>query len=603
VCSSDLLESAQAGDRAANLGFEHDGKQHQVTKLLSQRRTDAGVSFEYETTYAEAVARVDLRPAPGALRVTAWLLSSDGDLVPSLRYRLQPSGLWYGGGFQGFRDPQVFPLNKAHLEKNAAFLANGNTQGTPAWYTTKGVAIWVRTPHDFRYSINRADDGLLSVEMPGVSSLTYDILLAGNIREAVDRINREIGWPRSTPPADYFRLPIYTTWVEHKVPVSQEKVLEYARAIQKNKLPCGVIEIDDKWESRYGDMQFDAAKFPDPKAMNAELHKLGYRVTLWVHPFVNVDSETYADARYRPMLLRDLNGQPGLMRWWNGNAAVWDISNPKAAAEFRRRLTRLQEAYGFDGFKFDGADVNLLPQDLRSAGNITPFDYPDLYNREATSHFPWEETRVGIYSQPLGVVQRLIDKQSRWGLENGIEALVPEAITVSLRGFFYVMPDMVGGNQYDGDKISKELLIRWAQASALMPLLQFSVGPWHFDDETVRLSREASELHLKFAPYIVELAQAAPKTGQPILRPIWYNEPADREAQPITDEFMLGTDVVVAPVMKEGATSRNVYLPAGRWVDVKTGKATEGARWLKDFPAPLDTLPLFVREGSKASKF
>jgi alpha-glucosidase (family GH31 glycosyl hydrolase) len=316
-----------------------------------------------------------------------------------------------------------------------------------------------------------------------------------------------------------------------------------------------------------------------------------------------VDSETYADARYRPMLLRDLNGQPGLMRWWNGNAAVWDISNPKAAAEFRRRLTRLQEAYGFDGFKFDGADVNLLPQDLRSAGNITPFDYPDLYNREATSHFPWEETRVGIYSQPLGVVQRLIDKQSRWGLENGIEALVPEAITVSLRGFFYVMPDMVGGNQYDGDKISKELLIRWAQASALMPLLQFSVGPWHFDEETVRLSREASELHLKFAPYIVELAQAAPKTGQPILRPIWYNEPADREAQPITDEFMLGTDVVVAPVMKEGATSRNVYLPAGRWVDVKTGKATEGARWLKDFPAPLDTLPLFVREGSKASKF
>jgi hypothetical protein len=103
-----VLESAQAGDRAANLGFEHDGKQHQVTKLLSQRRTDAGVSFEYETTYAEAVARVDLRPTPGALRVTAWLLSSDGDLIPSLRYRLQPSGFGTAASSRASAIPRCF---------------------------------------------------------------------------------------------------------------------------------------------------------------------------------------------------------------------------------------------------------------------------------------------------------------------------------------------------------------------------------------------------------------------------------------------------------------------------------------------------------------
>lgn len=595
-----VFETAQPG----NLAFEKNGRRETVGKMTSFERRGDVVALEYATSFQGATARVELRPGDDVLRVATWLLHSEGDLVPSLRFRLSPSGLWYGGGFQGWRDPQTFPLNEARISKNG-FLANGNTQGTPAWYSTKGIAVWLRTPHDFAYSVNRKvdgkDDGLFSVEMPGVSSLSYDILVGANIREVVDRINREIGLPRSTPPADYFKLPIYTTWVEHKTEVSQAKVLEFARAIRDNKLPCGVIEIDDKWESRYGDMTFDKAKFPDPKAMTDELHRMGYRVTLWVHPFVNVDSETYANARYQPLLLRDLNGRPGLMKWWQGVATAWDFSDPKAAAEFRSRLVRLQKEDGFDGFKFDGGDVNLLPRDLRSAGGITAFDYPDIYNREATAQFEWEETRVGVYSQPLGIVQRLIDKHSTWGKDNGMAAILPEAITVSMRGFAYLMPDMVGGNQYDNDKITKELLVRWAQASALMPLLQFSVGPWHFDEEAVRLCREASELHVRFAPYIVELARAVPKTGEPILRPIWYNEPADQAAFAITDEFMLGRDVVVAPVLEQGATSRRVYLPGGKWKELKTGKTLDGARWIDSYPAPLDTLPVFVREGSRAA--
>lgn len=360
-----------------------------------------------------------------------------------------------------------------------------------------------------------------------------------------------------------------------------------------------MIEIDDKWEAKYGDQTFDAAKFPDPKAMNDELHRMGFRVTLWVHPFVNADTETFAKLHDSDLLVRDLSGKAGLIRWWQGVAAVWDFTNPRAALEFRARLERLEKQYGFDGFKFDGGDVNMTPRDLRTAGHITAAEYCDVYNREAVAHFPWNETRVGVYSQPLGIVQRLIDKHSVWGRENGLAAIVPEAITVSLRGFPYIMPDMVGGNQYDGDTIDKELLVRWAQASALMPLLQFSVGPWHFDDETVRLAREASELHVKFAPYIVRLANAAPKTGEPILAPLWYHVPDDPETYRTMDQFMLGQDVVVAPVMEKGAVSRNVYLPAGRWRDRKTGTIAEGGRWLREYAAPLDTLPVFVREGAK----
>ncbi|HET8547029.1 MAG TPA: glycoside hydrolase family 31 protein, partial [Bryobacteraceae bacterium] len=356
------------------------------------------------------------------------------------------------------------------------------------------------------------------------------------------------------------------------------------------------LEIDDRWESRYGDLMFDSGKFPDPKAMIEELHRMGFRVTLWVHPFVNADSRTYRSTEVQPWLLADKSGRPGLIKWWNGIAAVWDFTNPRASDEFRGRLKNL-ESLGVDGFKFDGGDVNFVPRDMRPHQPITPAQYADVYNREAAAKWAWAETRVGVYSQPLGVVQRLIDKHSVWGLENGLAATVPEAITVSLRGFPYVMPNMVGGNQYDSDKIDKKLLVRWAQASALMPLLQFSWGPWHFDEETVRLCREASNLHIAFAPYIIRLARAVPTTGEPIVRPLWYNTPEDPETHAISDQFMLGADVVVAPVLERGARARRLYLPRGQWIEWRTKQAVTGGRWLDAHPAPLEILPVFVRAG------
>jgi alpha-glucosidase (family GH31 glycosyl hydrolase) len=175
-------------------------------------------------------------------------------------------------------------------------------------------------------------------------------------------------------------------------------------------------------------------------------------------------------------------------------------------------------------------------------------------------------------------------------------------ITVSMRGYPYTMPDMVGGNQYNDDRADKELMIRWAQASALMPLLQFSIGPWHFDDETVKLVRAASELHVKLAPLIVEMAQAAPRTGEPILAPLWYHAPRDPATFAVTDQFMLGPDVVVAPVVKKGAVARDLYLPAGRWRDLASGTVVEGGRAVAGHPAPLAVLPVFLREGSKADR-
>jgi alpha-glucosidase (family GH31 glycosyl hydrolase) len=506
---------------------------------------------------------------------------------------------------QGLMEVHTLPLNSAHLEHDS-FLKGGSTQGTPVWWATKGVGVWVRTPKDFRYAVNRRvngrDDGLVSVEMSGVSSITYDVFIADDARQLLQHIIRQIGYSHSAPPAEYMRLPIYSAWVELGGGLNQEKMLEYARTIRKHNLPAGVIEIDMGWETKYGDLKFDAAKFPNPKAMVDALHRMGFKVTLWVSNFVNVESEMFAAHRNDGMFCRDLTGNVGLIGWWAGEAAVWDYGNLRAAVFYRGLLNGLQEAYGVDGFKFDGGESNLAPQGLRGAGGITQFNYSDYFNREAVAHYPWNESRVGIYAQAVATVQRLQDKRSLWGNQNGLDSLITQVFNCSLRGFFYVLPDIVGGSagseSAGSESVDKELLIRWGQASALMPLIQFSRGPWHYDEETIRLVRELSNLHVKFSPYIYQLAVGASGNGEPIIAPLWYQAPADRDAIGITDEFMVGKDVVVAPVLSQGARQRRLYLPEGNWSDYKTGSTLKGAAWLDDYPAPLDTLPIFIRCGS-----
>lgn len=600
-----VFQTGGPQDAAMNLDFTKDGKLQHVSRLRKVEKNADTYVLDYATTHKEVDARVELWAEADVLHVKSWILYATSSPLPSAAIKLEPSGQWFGGGFQGWRDPLVLPLNDARIAKKW-FLADENTQGTPFWYSTKGIAVWVRTAYDFQYSVNAdangTPDGLLRIEVPLASELRYDILLAGDLRQVLQRIVKEIGYPKTTPPAKYFELPIYTTWVEHKTGVSQTKVLEYANNIHNNNLPCGVIEIDDRWETRYGDMQFEAAKFPDPKAMVAQLHKLGYKVTLWVHPFVNPDSETFRQHQDDGWLMHDRSGRLMLTRWWNGVATIWDMTNPKAAAEFRRRLQALQTQYGFDGFKFDGADVDFMGTDAVPLKNITTAQYPDIYNTEVTAHFTYNETRVGIYSQPLGIVQRLIDKHSIWTNANGLLSLIPEACLSSVRGFQYLMPDMVGGNQYDDDRIDKELIIRWSQASALMPLLQFSWGPWHFDQEAVDRARDASKLHIQFAPYVYDLATKARTTGEPILAPLWYQAPLDANTYKIVDEYMVGADVVVAPVLIKGATSRDLYLPAGNWRDYSSGELHKGGEWLKNYSAPLDKLPLFLRDGSAVSQ-
>ena len=164
------------------------------------------------------------------------------------------------------------------------------------------------------------------------------------------------------------------------------------------------------------------------------------------------------------------------------------------------------------------------------------------------------------------------------------------------------MPDIIGGNAYSegtivyGDLPEKELFIRWLELTAFLPSMQFSIAPWQYDDETTDIALKFVKLHKDFvAPKFIELAKEATQNGYPIIRPIWWIAPDDPMTFDIDDQFLIGDDLMVAPIVDRGATKRNIYLPNGTWLDVNSRKNIQGPTKLKDYSIKLDEIGLFQR--------
>jgi alpha-glucosidase (family GH31 glycosyl hydrolase) len=129
-----------------------------------------------------------------------------------------------------------------------------------------------------------------------------------------------------------------------------------------------------------------------------------------------------------------------------------------------------------------------------------------------------------------------------------------------------------------------------------MLAIQFSLAPWDYDPETVDICRKYATLHVDLLPERLRAARQATESGTPVIRPLFWANPHDAQALTTRDQYLLGESHLVAPVIVRGATSRDVYLPSGTWRDYWTGRVYDGGQWLHGFPAPLDTLPLFVKQ-------
>jgi alpha-glucosidase (family GH31 glycosyl hydrolase) len=151
---------------------------------------------------------------------------------------------------------------------------------------------------------------------------------------------------------------------------------------------------------------------------------------------------------------------------------------------------------------------------------------------------------------------------------------------------------MIGGNAYVHQPDS-ELMIRWTQLNALLPAMQFSLPPWNFSEECNFICRKFARFHEENAEMIINIAKESLKTGDPIIRPIWWLDPYDENALNCDDQFLVGEKLLAAPVLRPHARFRDIYLPSGTWKNLNSDSCINGGVTLKQFPVPLETLPIF----------
>lgn len=492
-------------------------------------------------------------------------------------------------------DGQLMPFRANY---SMDFYANNKSnQVQPLILTNKGQFVWSEQPYKFEISENK-----IIVTDPYDQAVTGK---SGNTLAEVQRYVRQKYFPSSSKMPDIFLFssPQYNTWIELTYNQNQADVLKYAQGILDNGFPPGVLMIDDTWQEDYGFWKFHPGRFPNPKEMIEQLHKMGFKVMLWVCPFVSADqtmiyntlkeSKAFLLEKNSPTDTWQSQSKPLMVEWWNGQSAVLDLSNPAAVKWFNQQLDRLVKDYGVDGFKFDAGDMHFYPVNSLSMGSVTPNQQCELFAQFGL-RFPLNEYRAcwKMGGQPLA--QRLQDKSHSWV---DLQKLIPNMLLEGLCGYPFSCPDMIGGGEWtsflDESILDQDLIVRSAQCHALMPMMQFSVAPWRvLDGVHLNAVKSAVALREKFTPYIMQLAHQAAKTGEPIMKSMEFEFPG-QGFETVIDQFMLGDSVLVAPILVTGTTTRNVRLPDGKWKSFE-GKIFEGGRTYQQ-PDTLDQLIYFEK--------
>lgn len=412
----------------------------------------------------------------------------------------------------------------------------------------------------------------------------------------------------------------------------EARVLEIAEGFRKNKIPADVIYLDIDYMDEYRVFTWDKKRFPNPSKMMADLKAKGFKTVLIIDPGIKADEnyEIYRQGKGKNVFVKNADGTDLIRNVWAKESVFPDFTDPKAR-EWFASFYRMHLDEGVAGFWTDMNEPGVFitenvekpeilhhpaktfPLDTRHAGDglkDTHRRYHNVYGMQmaratfegvrklAPEKRPFVLTRAGFAGVQRFAAVWTGDNYASW---DHLALSIPMLANMSVSGVPFVGADAGGFAEMP----SGELYARWLQAAALTPFLRsHSVGwvgnkePWAFNDDFTKINRASIELRYQFLPYLYTLLLQHERTGQPVMRPLWYEYPGDKQAYLINDEFLLGGDLLVAPVVREGMRTRGIYLPEGaEWLDWWTGEKIESGK-IHYLQTPLDRLPIFARVGA-----
>lgn len=509
----------------------------------------------------------------------------------------------------------------------------------PFFISSHGYGLYLHTSRYVVYDLAAGSEDRWSyqAELGPDGSLAYT-LFTGKPAEVIQSFTSLTGKPKQ-PPAW-----VFGPWMSANEWNSQSIVMEQVQKTLELDIPATVLVIE-AWSDEstfyiwndaqyapgapgealsYADFTFpEDGRWPDPKAMVDELHRLGIKLVLWQIPVLKAleephpqhdDDQVYAIKHGYGV--RQADGSPYRVRssWFN-NALLLDITNPEAVEWWMRKRAYLLDDLGIDGFKTDGGE-HIWGRDLLFFNGMRGDEiwnlYPNLYVGAYHEFVNQKRNGQGVTFSRAGFTGAQAypchwagDENSTW---EAFRVSIRCGLNTGLSGVPFWGWD-IGG--FSGEIPTADLYLRSTAMAAFCPIMQYhselspQLGtlrdrtPWNIAEctgtpEVITIYRKYAHLRQKLLPYIQAEAAYCSETGEPMMRPLLLDWPEIPEAWEIADQYCFGRALLVAPVVEPGAQERSLYLPPGEWQDLWDGTLLTGGRWITR-PAPISLIPVYRR--------
>ncbi len=534
--------------------------------------------------------------------------------------------------FEAYDDEKIFGMGQyqeKNLNKKGAILelAHRNSQASvPFMVSSRGYGFFWNNP-----AIGTASFGANKTEWYAKSTKKLDYFITAGDTPAEIEAQYSLATGR-TPMMPEYGLGYWQCKLRYR---NQEELLAVAREHKKRGLPMDAIVIDFFHWTMQGDFKFEPLDWPDPEAMVKELKELGIETVVSVWPTIDERSENFGKMNDMGYLVNADRGNPDHMTWM-GNTIFYDATHPGAQKFVWERCKENYYKLGIRCFWLDEAEPEYGPYDF---DNYRYYAGPAL---QCTNTYPVGYAK-GFYeglkaegekdvmslvrcawagSQKYGVLTWSGDIYSSF---RSMREQLQAGLNMGMAGIPWWTSDIGGFLGGDiKDKNFQELLVRWFAWGAFCPVFrmhgerspwyereqefrngvrQLTSGQdnevWSFGEDNYKILSKYLFIRERLRPYIRECMKTASETGAPVMRPLFYDFPEDKTCWETEDAYMFGPDLLVAPVMEAGTTTRTIYLPKGAsWTDANTKQAYEGGQTVT-VPAPLDVIPVMLRDGKE----
>ena len=475
----------------------------------------------------------------------------------------------------------------------------------PFYLSNRKYGLFVDNPGKVSFEVGSEKVSRVQFSVPG-EEMSYSVIGGASLKDILNTYTDLTGKPPLVPDWSYglWLSTSFTTDYDEKT------VLDFVDGMAERNIPLSVFHFDCRWmkELEWCNFDWDKSKFPDPEGLLRKLHDRGLKICVWINSYIGQKSPLFEEGAKNGYFIKNEDGSVWQWDKWQAGMAIVDFTNPEATKWYQGYLKKLV-AMGVDCFKtdfgeriptegvkyYDGSDPELMHNYYTYLYNKAVYDV--LVETKGT-----DQAILFARSATVGGQQFPV----HWGGDcssnyPSMAESLRAGLSFGMSGFGYWSHDIAGFE----DQATPDLYKRWTQFGLLSSHSRYHGStaykvPWLYGDEAVDVAREFVDLKLQLKPYLLKMAQETHETGVPMMRAMVLEFPDDPTCEDIDTQYMLGDDLLVAPIFREDGVAR-FYVPddgSGQpWTNIITKTAYEPGKWYTE-QYDYHTLPVLARPGT-----